>query len=499
MISLVLAALIAAAMTVGLVILGVESHTATVVLLNWLLLCMCLFPGVRWFRGRRLSVPVFEAICLSYAMHFGVTGILLPNLYVSHFTDAGSLVTFTEDELAAALFAVVAGLAALQVAYVLIFSTRLGHFVPVVDVPLRQSRLEPYLLGAVGIGLVVALARAMAIAPSADSPIGQMVYVVNNQLTVAVVLLTYLTFGGSGNRRRYGLILGLALVGAVLIGVATAQAETILLIPFVVCVVAIQLGKRAVFVGLLVMAALYLFFLQPVKLAYRTLALNSPPTLDFVQRMALWSDATIAFIEGGGGSNSQSADPAFDAESLLKTGRASLQRVDYIHQFELIRLDTPDLLPYAGGATYNYFVLGWIPRLVWPDKPSALEDNNRLILAYGVLSENSSVTTTAGLGLLPEAYANFGDFGMVLIMALQGLVLAAVCRAFTASQRIGPQAVLLSVVVFLVNGVGGITAVMYGGLLQNLAAATLLLWLGAGRVPVIEWLPRFLRPAPNTG
>jgi hypothetical protein len=354
------------------------------------------------------------------------------------------------------------------------------------------------LIGAVGIGLVVALARALALAPSGDSPIGQIVYVVGNQLTVAVVLLTYLSFGARNNRRRYRLILGVALVGAVLIGVTTAMAESILLIPFVISIIAIQLGKRPVFIGLVVMAAIYLFFLQPVKLAYRTLLFNSTPNLDFVQRMALWSDATTVLLESTGGST-RTAGNSSDAENWLNTGRTSLQRLDYIHQFELIRLDTPDRIPFADGATYRYFVFGWIPRLVWPDKPSPLDDNNQLILAYGVLSENSSLTTAAGLGLLPEAYANFGDQGMILIMALQGLVLAAVCRAFTASGRIGQQAVLLSVVIYLVNGVGGITAVMYGGLIQNLVVGTLLFWLAASRAPAAEWRPRFLRSAPTTG
>jgi hypothetical protein len=173
-------------------------------------------------------------------------------------------------------------------------------------------------------------------------------------------------------------------------------------------------------------------------------------------------------------------------------------RFDYIHQFALMRLYTPDLIPYYRGVSYSYFLVGWVPRLVWPDKPSALEGNNRMVIDYGVLSERAQTVTTAGLGLIPEAYANFGDTGIVVIMAVQGIILAAVTRAFTARASIAANAVLISILVFLVNGVGGITSVMYGGLFQNLAANALVIWLAAGRPNHIlntlsHWLPAAAR------
>ena len=120
-----------------------------------------------------------------------------------------------------------------------------------------------------------------------------------------------------------------------------------------------------------------------------------------------------------------------------------------------------------------------------------------MVIDYGVLSDKSQLTTTAGLGLIPEAFANFGDIGIVVVMAIQGIVLAAVTRIFTAGGSIGANAALVSVLVFMINGVGGITSVMYGGLLQNLVANTLLLWLAAGRpIEISQAFSRLLSRKP---
>jgi hypothetical protein len=298
---------------------------------------------------------------------------------------------------------------------------------------------------------------------------------------VAVAILAYLVFGGKARQPGYVALLLVAIVGAAFVGVSSSLLENAFLIPFVIGIIALQLRREVVLALLLAMAVSYLFFIQPVKLRYRTLLTQSLYDLTFVDRMALWYDATVSFLERTDAAAAASDGQDLGSAGLLETGRSSLDRLDDVHQFALVRLDTPDLIPYYGGASYRYFAFGWIPRLVWPSKPSALEDNNRMIIDYGVLSERSQMVTTAGLGLIPEAFANFGDMGIVVVMAIQGVVLAAVSRAFTATGSVAANAVLISVLVLLVNGVGGITSVMYGGLLQNLVANALVVWLAAGR------------------
>jgi hypothetical protein len=85
------------------------------------------------------------------------------------------------------------------------------------------------------------------------------------------------------------------------------------------------------------------------------------------------------------------------------------------------------------------------------------------------------------VGTIAEAYANFGDGGIFAFMLVQGAVLGWACRIFGRTGSIGGQSVLLSVLVFFLNGINTNTATLYGGFAQNLAANALLLWVLAGR------------------
>lgn len=470
-----------------------EPRESTTVALDALLLAICMFPGIRWLFGARQAVPVFECICLSYAMHFGVTPLLRANLFVQHFTDAGTLMAFTEDDLTATLVAVIAGIVAMQLAYALYSVSSLPKRLPVVEIALSSGRLHRYLLTAVIGGLALVEARGMGFTPSSDSPVGAILNVFASQLTVAVAILSYLVFSGRPHPPIYSRLLILSVVGSVWLGLTTAQFENVLVVPVAIALTTLQLRRHFMLLILAAIAVGYVFLFQPVKIEYRKLLVQSNVEFSLPERIALWYVAFVDVVTPTSDSTAttapaSSSQSGADTSDALVTVRDTLARVDYTHFFELVRLDTPDMIPYYGGSSYQYFFVGWIPRAIWPDKPSALDGNNAMVVDYGLLSDVSVQSTSAGLGLLPEAYANFGDLGMLVIMAIQGIVLAAVFRAFTASARIGPQAVLLSVSIFLINGVGGITTVMYSGLLQNLAANALLLWLAAGRTDVLSRL-----------
>ena len=481
--ALSLTVVFAAGLTASLASVSPEPRTSLVEFLNAVMLALAMFPAVHWFLGSRRAVPAFEAICLAHVAYFGVTGLLLPNQYTTHFTATGWLVPFSDDELASTLAAVIAGLLALELGFWAFFVSPLARKLPAVDVPLTESRLRMYLVAVVLGGLALNEARAIGVTPASDSPLGAVIGILGNQITVAAAILAYLVFGGMSRRRGYVILLVIASAGAALVGISSSLVENAFIIPFVIAIVAVQLRREVVLVLLVAMAASYLLFIQPVKLRYRTLVTDSDTSLTFVDRMLLWGEAATFFLDGNDANAAGTAtQDSTNGTGLVETARTSVLRFDYVHQFALMRVYTPDLIPYYQGASYSYFLVGWVPRLVWPDKPSALEGNNRMVIDYGVLSERAQTVTTAGLGLIPEAYANFGDVGIIVIMAVQGAVLAAVTRAFTARASIAANAVLISILVFLVNGVGGITSVMYGGLLQNLAANALVIWLAAGRL-----------------
>ncbi len=75
-------------------------------------------------------------------------------------------------------------------------------------------------------------------------------------------------------------------------------------------------------------------------------------------------------------------------------------------------------IEYANGKTLITAVFAWIPRFLWPGKPST--GGNELITSYTGLRFGKS--TTMATGQIFELYINFGHFGVFLGMVLFGYV-----------------------------------------------------------------------------
>jgi hypothetical protein len=464
-----LALLLAAGLTLLLAQFAVESLGAEILVLVGLVFAVCLFPGVRWFLGPRTAVPIFESICLSYGAQYAMPALLLPNV----FDNVNGSIYFSEADLATALRTSLVGLTAMVATYMLFLRSPLSRRVPVLDLPLDGSRLRFYLPVAVFGGAFLSALQAAGWGPTGDSGFYAIVLVLANQLSVAVALLTFLVIGGKSKRTAYLLLLVCAIVAAVVIGMTTSMLESVFAIPVIVGIIGLQYRKRIVWVLLGGMACAYLLLLQPIKAEYRAQLSNASSELSLVDRLGIWYDVAQSYLDRA----STQASPA----DTLDTTRTSLTRLDFIHVLAHVEAFTPSVVPYYNGSTYSYFLYGWIPRLVWPDKPGALDRNIELILDYGLITEAILETTMMSIGTLAEAYANFAYPGVVVLMAVQGVILALCSRSFAGRGSIGAQAVLLSVLVTFLNGVTSSTAILYGGLLQNLAANTLLLWLLSGR------------------
>jgi hypothetical protein len=89
--------------------------------------------------------------------------------------------------------------------------------------------------------------------------------------------------------------------------------------------------------------------------------------------------------------------------------------------FSVIVERTGDAVPYQEGGTYLNFFLNLIPRFLWQDKPSMNSFSNSLPREYGILGFDDE-RTSVGLGLLGEAWVNFGYLGVLLFMPLYGVI-----------------------------------------------------------------------------
>jgi hypothetical protein len=123
-------------------------------------------------------------------------------------------------------------------------------------------------------------------------------------------------------------------------------------------------------------------------------------------------------------------DPS--GEELSENLSFTLARMSLLAQTADVIDQTPSHVPYQNGRLYSYLLYTWIPRAIWPDKPSMSEANQFYQVAYGVTEEEHLDKVSIAIGVLTEAYINFGWIGVVVIMFILGIFFDFYSRFFFA-------------------------------------------------------------------
>jgi hypothetical protein len=90
-----------------------------------------------------------------------------------------------------------------------------------------------------------------------------------------------------------------------------------------------------------------------------------------------------------------------------------LWRFSYqLSAMSLVMKDTPDPVPYWEGSTYIPFISKFIPRFMWPDKPS--ENMGYLFGTTYRITSSWNTSTSINTPILPELYMNFGFNGLYI-------------------------------------------------------------------------------------
>ena len=113
-------------------------------------------------------------------------------------------------------------------------------------------------------------------------------------------------------------------------------------------------------------------------------------------------------------------------------------RASLLNQMIRVQQWTPERVPYLNGETYTYMPAMLVPRLINPNRSPTQIVMNLLDVRYGFLSVEQTKVTAVGVNMVPEAYANFGYIGVLLI----GLVFGGFTGYFT-SLSIGRSATAL--------------------------------------------------------
>jgi hypothetical protein len=115
-------------------------------------------------------------------------------------------------------------------------------------------------------------------------------------------------------------------------------------------------------------------------------------------------------------------------KARTKESNRLLERSSLLHMLCLVIANTPDKYDYLYGETYLQIPGQFVPRILWPEKPLGHISTYTLAIHYGLQTEESTFKTTIAFGMLAEAYANFGLFGVGLF----ALFISALFNKFSA-------------------------------------------------------------------
>ncbi len=434
--------------------------------LGTLLLAVCVYPCARYFDRHETGLPTMPVFCLAYAMQFAFPVFTSEDTFLLF---AGEIKYLEQSDVVAALLLSIIGIAALQLGYYWFQKSSCRNVMPVAQLPLKKWKALIYCL-AVGLLLPLLLTFKGIIPEDFQQPLSSILRVLQTQVLVVIGILGWLYYGRKESK-FYGLWLyGLVLVASMR-GISSGSLEEALA-PIGVLFVVKWLYTRRVPVTPIVATTLLVIFLSPVKSDYRQKYwMGEDPDLaeqSFLTRGLTWIDQAAEYWR----------DTLSGSRDLAEATSSATSRADFIHQVAHIYSMTPEVVPYQYGKTYSFFAVSFIPRIIWPDKPVAGSANAFYAVSYGVTTEEGATRTTFGVSIVGEAFMNFGIYGVVFIMLIQGVLISGLHHSFGGAES-GPggQAVFLAFFVFFLNGIGSSAEIMFGGILQNLICGYfLLLW-----------------------
>jgi hypothetical protein len=165
-----------------------------------------------------------------------------------------------------------------------------------------------------------------------------------------------------------------------------------------------------------------ILFFQPAKSAFRDRYWRGESSDTPTERATFWLENSWQLW------NQALMDQ--DGEQLIELSDATLNRLSLLQQTAHVMELTPINVPYQHGSLYSYIAVTFVPRFLWPDKPSVNDANHWYQVNYGLTDPHQLSTVSIAVGTVAESYINFGWFGPVLIIFPLGIFLGSFERIF---------------------------------------------------------------------
>lgn len=430
------------------------------------LIAVCLFPLALWMAGSRSSLPMFELICIAYAGAYSLPLVTLENTIAIK----AQLIWMTWSATGQALEYSLVGSLVMIVGYYAARRTGFGARWRI-DLPMTEQKTRLLAMVALPVATALAMPNALGVLASYGSfwaTLSNSMYIF---VLVAIAKLAATVFGAGLKSSSFLSVMLLALISVMaVLGLSIGMLEAALT-PIIATVLVYWVYRRKfpwIAVALLIFA---LAVLNEAKHQYRRDTWFTDRSFSIAEKVHIWIMATEEVIQR------KVVGATYNYEPNAETG--VIRRVDLLHIFAYITEVTPGIIPYYRGQTYSYLLIGWIPRILWPDKPIAAASNNLLAIDYELLSLDQLNSTMTGIGIVAEAYANSGLVGIIIVMTLFGVILAVANNVLNGSNSDCGSAIYLTLMFSFLNGIGSSTTQLFYFVILNTLVLTLLLRLFA--------------------
>jgi hypothetical protein len=286
-------------------------------------------------------------------------------------------------------------------------------------------------------------------------------------LMFAWALAWLLLFSGRASRSQKLLLVLMLVPGMIAIAMATMTDKSLVMTVIGVPVIALWYARRRVpWKTLLALLLLLIFVVFPFYNTFRAL----DPRMSWSDRVSL----TGKII--GGWSPEEYQERSVDTV---------MRRLALINSVAAVVRDVPRWVPYAYGGTLFLPALAFfIPRVIWPDKPSLTmgRDFAEIFRVTHILDSETRVAITVP----GELYWNFDLPGVLVGMALWGVALRFFYRRYGEAVGLDPirRAIHIVLLIHFVHFGGGLAAQCVS-VFRIVVMLEVLRWLGR-RAGLIE-------------
>jgi len=150
-------------------------------------------------------------------------------------------------------------------------------------------------------------------------------------------------------------------------------------------------------------------------------------------------------------------------------------RVDLASVASAVNAVVPSKIGFQYGATFLAIPVAFIPRYLWPDKPT-FQFDNEIGRASGVLQPND-FRTSYKYGYFGEAYLNFGWFGLTLGLFLLGIIFRSLYAGLVSRPQSPTGTVVYSLFFLPIATIETPLGPAFGGAVRLAVIVLALLWV----------------------